>query len=69
MDFDCFVNTGAQGTIFPCPNNYSVSGSLLKLPAVQQLGDFADTSPTFFWLGWAVPLYMYEMVLAYRRKA
>ncbi len=48
---------------------FVVSGSLLKLPAVQRLGDFAEISPTFFWLGWAVPLYIYEMVLACRRKA
>ncbi|RPD42145.1 DUF2306 domain-containing protein [Chitinophaga barathri] len=48
---------------------FVVSGSLLKLPVVQRLGDFADISPTFFWLGWAVPLYIYEMILASRRKA
>lgn len=48
---------------------FVVSGSLLKLPLVQRLGDFADISPSFFWLGWAVPLYIYEVVLSYKRKA
>jgi len=48
---------------------FVVSGSLLKLPVVQQLGEFADISPSFFWLGWAVPLYIYEVVLSYRRKS
>jgi len=48
---------------------FVVSGSLLKLPVVQQLGEFADISPSFFWLGWAVPLYIYEVVLSYKRKS
>jgi len=48
---------------------FVVSGSLLKLPVVQQLGEFAEISPSFFWLGWAVPLYIYEVVLSYRRKS
>jgi len=46
-----------------------VSGLLLKLPLVQGLGEFADISPSFFWLGWSVPLYIYEVVLSYRRKS
>jgi hypothetical protein len=48
---------------------FVVSGLLIKLPAVQQLGDFADISPSLFWLGWAVPLYIYEIVLSYHRKS
>lgn len=48
---------------------FVVSGSLLKLPAVQKLGDFADISPSLFWLGWAVPLYIYEIILSHKRKS
>jgi hypothetical protein len=48
---------------------FVISGSLLKLPPVQRLGDFADISPSLFWLGWAAPLYIYEVVLSYRRKS
>lgn len=48
---------------------FVISGLSLKLPMVNQLGDFAEVSPTFFWLGWAVPLYLYEVVLFVRRRA
>jgi hypothetical protein len=48
---------------------FVVSGSLLKLPVVQRLGDFADISPSLFWLGWAGPLYIYEVVLSFKRKS
>jgi hypothetical protein len=46
---------------------FMVSGLLLKTSMVQQLGSFEDISPSFFWLGWSVPLYVYEMWLS--RKA
>lgn len=41
---------------------FVVSGLILKLPYVQQLGSFADISPSLFWFGWSVPLYLYEVV-------
>lgn len=47
---------------------FLVSGLLLKTTFVQQMGSFADISPSFFWFGWAVPLYMYEIFLASRAK-
>jgi hypothetical protein len=47
---------------------FVVSGSLLKLPVIQGLGSFADISPSLFWLGWAVPLYIYEIILSYKKK-
>lgn len=47
---------------------FIVSGSLLKLPIVQRLGEFADISPSFFWLGWSVPLYVYEVILSFQKK-
>lgn len=47
---------------------FVISALLLKIPAIQQLGSFADISPTFFWLGWAVPLYIYDLRLSALRK-
>jgi hypothetical protein len=47
---------------------FVVSGLLLKTSFVQSLGSFEDISPSLFWLGWAVPLYLYEMFLAGRAK-
>ncbi|QJB31869.1 DUF2306 domain-containing protein [Chitinophaga oryzae] len=47
---------------------FVVSGLILKMPVIYQLGDFASISPSFFWLGWALPLYVYEMVKAVRLK-
>lgn len=41
---------------------FVVSGLLLKLPWVQQLGSFAEISPSLFWFGWSVPLYLYELI-------
>jgi len=48
---------------------FIVSGLSLKTPFVQGLGSFEDISPSLFWMGWAVPLYVYEMILSSRRKA
>jgi uncharacterized membrane protein len=42
---------------------FLVSGLLLKTSFVQNMGSFEDISPSLFWLGWAVPLYVYEVFL------
>ena len=47
---------------------FVISGLALKLQIVQKLGSFADISPSFFWMGWAVPLYVYEMLQSGKRK-
>ncbi len=47
---------------------FVVSGLVVKLPVVQSLGSFADISPSLFWMGWAVPLYIYEVILSLRQK-
>lgn len=47
---------------------FIVSGLALKIPEVQSLGSFADISPSFFWMGWSLPLYIYEVWLSRRRK-
>jgi len=41
---------------------FLVSGLALKIPFVQSLGSFAAISPSIFWLGWSVPLYVYEVI-------
>lgn len=41
---------------------FVVSGLILKIPYIQNLGSFEEISPSLFWLGWAVPLYIYEII-------
>lgn len=41
---------------------FVISGLILKLPYVQRLGSFEEISPSLFWLGWSVPLYVYEVI-------
>ncbi len=48
---------------------FIVSGLLLKTDYVQQLGTFDEISPSFFWMGWSVPLFGYEVLLSFRRKS
>jgi hypothetical protein len=48
---------------------FLVSGLLLRTSWVQGLGDFADISPVFFWFGWSVPLYLYEIFLTTYRAS
>lgn len=43
---------------------FIVSGLALKIPVVQSLGTFADISPSLFWMGWSVPLYVYQLWLS-----
>lgn len=47
---------------------FVVSALILKIPRVQTLGTFAEISPSFFWFGWAVPLYIYDLYLSSIRK-
>lgn len=48
---------------------FVISGLAIKIPIVRQLGSFADISPSLFWFAWAVPLYVYEIILTSGRKA
>lgn len=43
---------------------FIISGLAVKLPVVQSLGSFADISPSLFWMGWSVPLYIYQLWLS-----
>lgn len=47
---------------------FLVSGLALKIPIVYRLGSFDEISPSFFWFGWSVPLFVHEVVLAVKRK-
>lgn len=47
---------------------FIISGLAIKIPYVQNLGTFADISPSFFWMGWSVPLYVYQIVLSSKKK-
>lgn len=47
---------------------FIISGLAIKIPYVQNLGTFADISPSLFWMGWSVPLYVYQIVLSSKKK-
>lgn len=47
---------------------FVISATVLKLPVIQSLGNFAEISPSIFWFGWAVPFFVYDVLLAVRRK-
>jgi len=40
---------------------FVISGLALKTPYVQSLGSFEEISPSLFWMGWSVPLFLYEV--------
>jgi hypothetical protein len=41
---------------------FLISGFAYKIPYVQQLGSYEEISTPLFWMGWAVPLYIYEII-------
>ncbi|NBL65603.1 DUF2306 domain-containing protein [Flavobacterium sp. NST-5] len=41
---------------------FVISGLILKIPYVQSMGAFEEISPSLFWFGWSVPLYIYEII-------
>lgn len=45
---------------------FVVSGLIIKIPFVQGLGSFEEISPSLFWMGWSVPLFVYEIVRSSR---
>ena len=47
---------------------FVISGLAIKSSIVRSLGSFEDISPSLFWMGWAVPLYVYEVILSLRQK-
>jgi hypothetical protein len=43
---------------------FVVSGSLLKILLARGFGSFEEISPSLFWLGWSVPLFIYQVMLS-----
>jgi hypothetical protein len=43
---------------------FVVSGSLLKILLAFEFGSFEDISPSLFWFGWSVPLFVYQVILS-----
>lgn len=41
---------------------FLISGLAFKSPLVQQLGSVVEIFPPLIWMGWAVPLYVYEII-------
>jgi uncharacterized membrane protein len=41
---------------------FLISGLLYKLPYIQQLGTYAEVATPLFWMGWSLPLYLYEVM-------
>lgn len=48
---------------------FLISGFAYKIPYIQQLGSYEEVSTPLFWMGWAVPLYVYEIVRSSKAKA
>lgn len=47
---------------------FVLSGLALKLPFLQKYGSSAEISPSLFWMGWSVPLFVYQVILSAERK-
>jgi hypothetical protein len=43
---------------------FVVSGSLLKILLAIEFGSFEEISPSLFWFGWSVPLFIYQVILS-----
>lgn len=41
---------------------FVISGLIIKIPYIQSLGSFEEISPSLFWMGWSVPLFIYEVI-------
>jgi uncharacterized membrane protein len=46
---------------------FVITGLITRTQFFHQLGSFEDTGPSLFWLGWSVPLYLYEVVKSSRQ--
>ena len=47
---------------------FLISGLAFKSPLVQQLGNIVEIFPALIWMGWAVPLYVYEILRTSQAK-
>ncbi|MBO9204408.1 MULTISPECIES: DUF2306 domain-containing protein [Niastella] len=47
---------------------FIVSGLTLKYLLSIGFGTFEDLSPSLFWMGWSVPLYVYQVILGLKAK-
>ncbi|MEJ7645334.1 MAG: DUF2306 domain-containing protein [Chryseolinea sp.] len=42
---------------------FIVQNYILKVPALDTLGSFAEVSPNIFWFSWSIPLFAYQVYL------
>ena len=47
---------------------FVISGLILKISYLKNLGTIEDISPSLFWFGWSVPLYIYEIILSSKQS-
>jgi hypothetical protein len=47
---------------------FIVSGLALKYLLSIGFGSFEDISPSLFWMGWSVPLFVYQAILGIKAK-
>jgi hypothetical protein len=47
---------------------FIVSGLTLKYLLSIGFGSFQDISPSLFWMGWSVPLFLYQVILGLKAK-
>ncbi|WP_240966149.1 DUF2306 domain-containing protein [Pseudoflavitalea sp. G-6-1-2] len=48
---------------------FLLSGFAYKIPYIQSLGSFTEVTVPLFWMGWAIPLYTYEIIRSRGSKA
>ncbi|MBX3216544.1 MAG: DUF2306 domain-containing protein [Labilithrix sp.] len=47
---------------------FVLSALIAKIPAVARQASFAELAPSLFWVCWAIPLFVFDVVLASRRR-
>ncbi|UYQ93187.1 DUF2306 domain-containing protein [Chitinophaga horti] len=47
---------------------FIISGLALKFLLWIDFGSFEDIAPSLFWMGWSVPLFIYQVILSFKPK-
>lgn len=46
---------------------FIVQNYIIKIPALDTLGSFAEVSPNIFWFSWSIPLFAYQIYLTVKK--
>lgn len=47
---------------------FVISGLAIKIPGIAQLGNFSEVAVSLFWMGWSVPLFIYQVILSAKKS-